>query len=85
MIVDSGCSGHMSGTLRPSDCDNIREVSEKIRTADGTFVPAAALGDYGAVGNVLLVPDVAPDKVAIIEETVQLSVAVASQPVPIFV
>ena len=40
MIVDSGCSGHMSGTLRPSDCDNIREVSEKIRTADGTFVPA---------------------------------------------
>jgi hypothetical protein len=56
MIVDSGCSAHMFGTLRPTQCENLREASHVVRTADGNTSPATAIGDYGPISDVLLVP-----------------------------
>jgi hypothetical protein len=46
----------MFGTLRPTQCENLREARHVVRTADGNTSPATAIGDYGPISDVLLVP-----------------------------
>ena len=55
-IVDSGCSKHMSGELRPAMLENLRSTDHSVSTATGALSPAVAEGDFGVLKDVLSVP-----------------------------
>jgi len=55
-LCDSGCTYHMSGTLRASDLKDPHPSNASVVTASGHSIPAVAQGGLGPLSNVLVVP-----------------------------